>query len=96
MSSLIVVVFLLVLFWMFLIRPQRRQAAVQRELIASLEPGNEIVSTGGLFGVIKSVDGEELHVEIAEGLVVRMAKGAVAGLVERDEESESAPDTEDA
>jgi preprotein translocase subunit YajC len=92
MSSLIVVLVLFVLFWLFLIRPQRRQAAVQRELIASLEPGDEIVSAGGLYGVIMAIDGDELQVEIAEGLVVRMAKGAVAGLVERDEEPETAPD----
>src|SRR5206468_9773604 len=86
MGSIIVIVFLFALFWLFLLRPQRRQANEQRELIASLEPGDEIVSAGGLYGVIKSLDGDELQVEIAEGLVVRMAKGAVAGLVERDEE----------
>jgi preprotein translocase subunit YajC len=79
-----------------LVRPQRRRGLEQRELLASLEPGDEIVSTGGLFGVIKSIDGDELHVEIAEGLVVRMATRAVAGLVERDEEPESARADDDA
>jgi preprotein translocase subunit YajC len=68
------------------VRPQRRRSAEQRELITSLEPGDEIVSAGGLYGVIKSVDSDDLQVEIAEGLVVRMAKGAVAALVERDKE----------
>jgi preprotein translocase subunit YajC len=92
MGSIIVIVFLFALFWLFLLRPQRRQAAEQRELIASLEPGDEIVSAGGLYGVIKSMDGDELRVEIAEGLVVRMAKGAVAGLVERDEEPDEEPE----
>jgi preprotein translocase subunit YajC len=92
---LIVIVVLVALFWLLLVRPQRRRAVEQRELLASLEPGDEIVSTGGLFGVIKSVEGDELHVEIAEGLVVRMAKRAVAGLVERDEEPESVPADDD-
>jgi preprotein translocase subunit YajC len=87
-SSLIVIVVLFGLFWLLLVRPQRRQALEQRALIASLEPGDEIVSAGGLYGVIKSIDGDELQVEIAEGLVVRMAKRAVAGLVEHEEESE--------
>jgi preprotein translocase subunit YajC len=93
MNAVLVVVVLFALFWLLVVRPQRRQAATQRELIASLEPGDEIVSAGGLYGVIRSVDGDELDVEIAEGLVVRMARGAVAGLVERDEEPESAPKT---
>ena len=91
MPSLIIIVVLFALFWVFLIRPQRRRGLEQRELLESLEPGDEIVSTGGLFGVIKSIDGDELHVEIAEGLTVRMAKRAVAGLVERDEEPEIPP-----
>jgi preprotein translocase subunit YajC len=94
-GSLIVIVVLFVLFWVLLVRPQRRRGLEQRELLSSLEPGDEIVSTGGLFGVIKSVDGDELQVEIAEGLVVRMAKRAVAGLVERDEDPESAPGDDD-
>jgi preprotein translocase subunit YajC len=91
LGAVIVIVLLFGLFWLVLVRPQRRQAAEQRELIASLEPGDEIVSAGGLYGVIKSIDGDELQVEIADKLVVRMARGAVAGLVERDDEPESAP-----
>jgi preprotein translocase subunit YajC len=96
MSAVIVVVILFGLFWLMIVRPQRRQAAEQRELIASLEPGDEIVSAGGLYGVIKSIEGDELLVEIADGLLVRMARGAVAGLVERDEEPESAPEGDEA
>ena len=63
--------------------PRRRS---RRELIDSLEAGDEIVSAGGLYGVIKEIEGETLHVEIADGLVVRMARSAVVGLVEHDEE----------
>jgi preprotein translocase subunit YajC len=95
MTAVIVVVILFALFWLLIVRPQRRQAAEQRELIASVEPGDEIVSAGGLYGVIQSIDGDELVVEIADGLVVRMARGAVAGLVERDEEPESAPEDDE-
>jgi preprotein translocase subunit YajC len=95
MTAVIVVVILFALFWLMIVRPQRRQAAEQRELIASVEPGDEIVSAGGLYGVIQSIDGDELVVEIADGLVVRMARGAVAGLVERDEEPESAPEDDE-
>jgi preprotein translocase subunit YajC len=91
-SSLIVIVVLFGLFWFLLVRPQRRQAHEQRALIASLEPGDEIVSAGGLYGVIKAIDGDELQVEIADGLVVRMAKRAVAGLVEREEERADVPE----
>ena len=97
MTGLVIIVILFALFWLLLLRPQRRRAAEQRDLMSSLETGDEIISTGGIYGVIQSIEGEELHVEVADGLVIRMARSAVAGLVERDEEpgeTESAEDEE--
>jgi preprotein translocase subunit YajC len=88
LGALIVIVVLLALFWIMLVRPQRRRTQEQTDLIESLEEGDEIVSAGGLYGVIREIEGETLHVEIADGLVVRMARNAVAGLVEEDEELE--------
>ena len=91
MAGLIIIVVLFALAYVVFLRPQRQRQTAQRELLTSLEPGDEIVSTGGLFGVIKSVDGEELHVEVADGLVVRMARRAVAGVVEPEAEAEIEP-----
>jgi preprotein translocase subunit YajC len=87
MSGLILLALLLVLFWFVLVRPQRTRAREQRQLIQELEPGDEIVSTGGLYGTITEIEDDVLHVEIADGLRVRMARGAVAGIVEKDEET---------
>jgi preprotein translocase subunit YajC len=86
MNGLLILALLFGIFWFVLVRPQRARAREQQELIASLEPGDEIVTTGGLYGVITEVDGEILRVEIADGLVVRTARNAVAGIVEFDEE----------
>jgi preprotein translocase subunit YajC len=87
-GGLIVIVVLFALFWLLLVRPQRRRTHEQETLIESLEAGDEIVSAGGLYGVITDIEGDALLVEIADGLVVRMAKNAVVGLVERDDEDE--------
>jgi preprotein translocase subunit YajC len=86
MNGLLILALLFGIFWFVLVRPQRARAREQQELIASLEPGDEIVTTGGLYGVITAVDGEILRVEIADGLIVRTARNAVAGIVEFDEE----------
>ena len=91
MAALIVIVVLFALFWLLLVRPQRRRTQEQTELIDSLEVGDEIVSAGGFYAVIKEIEGETLHVEIADGLVVRMARNAVVGLVEHEEELEDEP-----
>src|SRR5829696_3953231 len=95
MSGLLIIALLFALFWFMLIRPQRSRAREQQELIRSLEPGDEIVTTGGLYGVITQVDGDVLHVEIADGLVVRTARSAVAGIVEVDEEEDLEIDEEE-
>jgi preprotein translocase subunit YajC len=94
LGALIVIVVLLALFWIVLVRPQRRRTREQTDLIESLEEGDEIVSAGGLYGVIREIEGETLHVEIADDLVVRMARNAVVGLVEEEEELEEDRDEE--
>jgi preprotein translocase subunit YajC len=87
-NQLVIIAVLFGVFWLLLIRPQRSRARQQRELIQSVEPGDEIVSTGGLFGLVKRIEGDELVVEIAPGTEVRMARRAVAGVVEPEEPDE--------
>ena len=88
MTALIVIAVLFVLFWLLLVRPQRKRAGEQRTLIESLEVGDEIVSAGGLYGTIKRIEGDELIVEVAPQVEVRMARGAVAGFVEPPEQED--------
>jgi preprotein translocase subunit YajC len=93
-GSVLIILLLLVLAWFVLVRPQRRRQAAQEELFANLRPGDEIVTAGGLYGRIERVFEEELEVEIAPGTVVRIARRAVAGRIEPedDEEPEEEPE----
>ena len=88
MSFLIVVVILFALFWLLVIRPQRRRQATLNQTIANLEVGDEIVTAGGLYGHVVGVGDDELLVEIAPGTNVRIARRAVAGVVGPDEEED--------
>jgi preprotein translocase subunit YajC len=87
-SFLVVIVLLFVIFWLFVIRPQRRRQLEQNRLIASIEVGDEIVTAGGLYGHVRGVGEDELLVEIAPGTNVRVARRAVAGVVEPEEEED--------
>jgi preprotein translocase subunit YajC len=87
-SGLLIILILFALFWLLLIRPQRRRAQAQSRLIANLEVGDEIVTAGGLYGTIVGLGDEELMVEIAPGTHVRVARRAVAAVIEPDEEEE--------
>jgi preprotein translocase subunit YajC len=85
---------LLALIWFMLIRPQRRRQQAAQRLLQTIDVGKEIVTAGGLYGTVTAVDGDEVRVEIAEGVEVRIAKRAVAGVVNEDQESAEPPDEE--
>lgn len=82
MGQLIVLVAMFALLWVFLIMPQRRRAAAQRELLASVQVGDEILTVGGLIGRVRSAHDEELVLEIAPGTEVRVARRSVAGVLD--------------
>jgi preprotein translocase subunit YajC len=69
---------LVLAFFLLVVRPQRRQLAAHRALVASLGVGDEIISSGGIHGTIRAIAGDILRVEIADGVVVRLARRAVA------------------
>ena len=76
-SSVIMVVAIGLILWLFMIRPQqKRQKELQRKRDA-LGINDRIVTSGGLYGVIKDVKQTELVVEIADGVRVRVDKGSV-------------------
>jgi preprotein translocase subunit YajC len=98
-------IFILVLIgllfvWLLLIRPQRRRQNDQLAMQDHLAVGDEIVTAGGMYGTVEAIDEDEVAVEIADGVVVRVARRAVAGVMpdeadeEEDEESEAHPETE--
>ena len=97
MAQLILLVALLVLLWALLIRPQRSRQRQQQELISAIEPGDEILTVGGLYGIVQEIDEEDdLVVEIADAVHVRIARRAVAGVVKPDyEEDEGVEEAED-
>jgi preprotein translocase subunit YajC len=96
-ASLILIVALFALLWLLLIRPQRQKQAQQQRLIEGVEPGDEILTVGGLYGIVEEIDEEgDLVVEIAEGIQVRIARRAVATVVKpEDEEDEDAEQVDD-
>ena len=86
MPGYVFILVLLVLMWFMLIRPQRRRQQDAQRLLETIGVGKEIVTAGGLYGTVKAVDGDEVRLEIADGIQVRIAKRAIAGTVSEDEE----------
>ena len=82
MGQLIVIVAMFALLWVVLILPQRRRAQAQRELLASVQVGDEILTAGGVYGHVRAIDADDvLHVEIAPETQIRVARRAVAARI---------------
>ena len=83
-------------FYMLLIRPQQKKAKQHRELLEALRRGDRIVTNGGLIGLItKVVDANELIVEIAEGVRVRVARSMVSTVIAKTEPGRDDDDDDD-
>jgi preprotein translocase subunit YajC len=87
-GGLIFIAALFVLFWLLVIRPQRRRSRQQDEMHASLRVGDEVVTAGGLYGEITALRDDEVRVEIADGIEVRIARRAIAGVTTEDLEDD--------
>lgn len=92
MGGYIFILVLLALLWFMLIRPQRRRQLESQRLVDSLAVGKEIVTAGGLYGTITALDADEARVEIADGVEVRIAKRAIAGVLSEEEEEPEEPE----
>ena len=89
MGQLIVLVAMFALLWLLLIRPAARRKQAQIQLLASVEVGDEILTAGGLYGHVRAIgEADELDVEIAPGITVKIARRAVAAVIPPDEPDE--------
>src|SRR5687768_7742991 len=90
-SILPILLLLFILMWFLVIRPQRRRAQEQQRVMENLSPGQEILTAGGLYGTVQSLIGDdEVRLEIAPDVHVRIARRAIAAVItEEDDELEA-------
>lgn len=92
--ELLPIVGIALLFWFMIIRPQQKQRKAVQTMQASLEPGTEVMLTSGVFGTISRIEDDRVWVDVAPGVTLTVAKGAV-GQVVQPRELDSAADRED-
>lgn len=73
------IIFIFVVMYFLVIRPQQKKAKTHREMIANVRRGDTVVTSGGLIAKISKVnDDTELTVEIAEGVKVRIVRSMIS------------------
>jgi preprotein translocase subunit YajC len=75
------IVGMIAIFWFLLIRPQMRQQKQQREKIAGVKKGDQVVTAGGLVGKVTKVDDNYAEIEIAQGVKVKAVKSTIGDII---------------
>lgn len=84
--QLMPILLLVVIFWFLIFRPQQKRLKAQQAMLSAIRRGDTVVTTGGIIGkVTKAVDGEDLEVEIAQGVKVKLVRGMVADVRSKSE-----------
>ena len=81
-SGFLPVVLIVVIFYFLVFMPMQKQKKQQAKMLASLETGSEVVTTGGIVGTIVSISGDLLIVRVKpDNVKLQVARSAVSGLV---------------
>jgi preprotein translocase subunit YajC len=80
-TSIVFLGLMVAVFWLFIIRPQRRRSKKQKELAGSLMVGQEVKTIGGIHGTVVSLDEDSIVLKVEDGKirVTRRAIGSVVG-----------------
>jgi preprotein translocase subunit YajC len=81
LMSLLPLIVLFVVFWFLLLRPQMKKAKEHRELIAKLQKGDEVLTSGGLAGRIEDLGESFVTVEVAERVSIKVQRGAITAVL---------------
>ena len=71
-------VLIFVIFYLLMIRPQQRRVKEHQAAIAAVKKGDEVVTGGGIRGRVTKVNDEEVEVEIAQGVKIRVVKSTIS------------------
>lgn len=92
-AFVILLLLLFVVFYVLMVRPQRQRQAQHQSMIDNVGVGEDVLTTGGIYGTVTHVEGDDLVVEIAEGVEVHMTRRGIAAILppedEEDEEDEA-------
>lgn len=71
------ILFMILIFYFLLYRPQQRAKKAREEMMDSLKVGTKIITAGGIYGTITELGNEILKVQIADKVEIEITRGAV-------------------
>ena len=88
-AQFIPLILIFAIMYFLLIRPQQKKLKNHRAMVEALRRGDQVVTQGGLIGKVSKVkDDDEIEVELAQGVKVRVVKSTVAQVISKTEPAE--------
>jgi preprotein translocase subunit YajC len=76
-------------FYFLVIAPANKQRKKQQQMLSTLKKGDQVLTTGGIYGTIQGVEPEAVYLKIADTVKVKVARSAISGVVTGESESKS-------
>lgn len=89
LESLLPFILIMVVFYFMIIRPQSKKLKEHQQQVAAVKKGDEVVTSGGILGVVTKVEEGLFHVEIADSVIVKVKKDTISEVVRLDGKAES-------
>lgn len=67
------------IIYIFMVRPNKKRMAEYQKMLDSLKVGNRVLAAG-IYGTIKKINEKSIEMEIADGVVIEVNKGAIANV----------------
>jgi preprotein translocase subunit YajC len=82
--SFLPIILIFVIFYFLLIRPQQKQRKEHQSLLSNLKVGDNVLTSGGIYGRITGIKDDKVTVEISDKVRVKVSRGHIAGVVKQD------------
>jgi preprotein translocase subunit YajC len=85
LELLIFLLFGFAVIWLLVVLPQRRRQSAQQAMLDAVKPGDYIVTAGGMYGTVTEIGEDDIGLEVAPEVEVRVAKRAIGAVIPPDE-----------
>ncbi len=76
-TFIVIIVAIFALMYFLMIRPQRKRQKEQQNMMSQLQRGDEVITVGGIYGTIESVEENSIVIKLEDGAKMRIVKGAI-------------------
>jgi preprotein translocase subunit YajC len=87
-GALLPFVLVFVIFYLLIIMPQRKKQKKHLEMVENLKPGDQIITSAGIYGTVMGVQKDRIEVKIAANVKIDITKGAVGVILSAAEKPE--------